>query len=281
MNKRNLILLVLPALMLSGCNKEISAADAKAKAKEIEEHEVKAEDYNALSVSVKMHSEASGKIEGQQGNEKGDMETLVEFSVEGNYIHTKSYMKDQDIQAGKTETAEQESWAYLKDDVFYTAVRANDGSKETKTYYTVEGIADVVKAAFKTSLDATVKSALAQASDKTYLQAVEGLADGKTEEGVDYKVKYYTAGDGNLTVEGTASYTDYQYDGVKGSGSGKVKYAWDKYLLAEIAVTMDFHGVEEAKDTDVTMKIDMSEKLGFECKVNYPDLSGYEKGAAL
>ena len=44
---------------------------------------------------------------------------------------------------------------------------------------------------------------------------------------------------------------------------------------------MDFHGVEEAKDTDVTMKMNVNEKLGFECKVAYPDLSGYEKGAAL
>ena len=281
MNKRNLILLVLPALMLSGCNKEISAADAKAKAKEIEEHEVKAEDYNALSVSMKMHSEAVGKIEGQQGNEKVDMETLVEFSIEGNYIHTKTLMKDEDVTNSKTETAEQESWVYLKDDVFYTAVRANDGSKETKTYYSVEGVADVVKAAFKTSLDATVKEALAEASDKTYLQAVENIADEKAEDGVTYTVKYYTAGDGNLTVEGSAAYTDYAYDGVKGSGSAKVKYAWDKYLLAEIAVSMDFHGVEEAKDTDVTMKMNVNEKLGFECKVAYPDLSGYEKGAAL
>lgn len=281
MNKSKLILLAIPALMLSGCNKEISAADAKQKAKEIEQHEVKAEDYNALSVSVKMHSEAVGKIEGKQGNEKVDMETLVEFSIEGNYIHTKSFMKDEDVTNSKTETAEQESWVYLKDEVFYTAVRTNDGSKETKTYYSVEGVADVVKAAFKTSLDATVKEALAEASDKTYLQAVENIADEKAEDGVTYTVKYYTAGDGNLTVEGSAAYTDYAYEGVKGSGSAKVKYAWDKYLLAEIAVAMDFHGVEADKDTDVTMKLDMSEKLGFECKVNYPDLSGYEKGAAL
>ena len=277
MNKKSLILLVLPAFLLGGCNKEISAADAKAKAKEIEEHEVKAEDYNALSVSTKMSTSAVGKAEGQEGNEKGEMETLIEFSVDKNFIHTKSYMKDEDVKNSKTEVAESETWVYLKDDVFYSAVRTNDGTEEKKNYTTVEGIADVVKAAFKTSLDASVKSALAEASDKTYLQAVEGLADGKTEEGATYTVKYYTAGDGNLTVEGSVSFTDYEYGGVKGSGSGKVKYAWDKYLLAELAVSMDFSAKDTESDTDVTMKMDMNEKLSFDCKVNYPDLSSFQK----
>ena len=279
MNKKSLILLALPAFLLGGCNKEISAADAKAKAKEIEEHEVKAEDYKALSVSMSLKTEAAGKIAGQEGNEKTEMDTLVEFSVEQNFIHTKTYMKDEDVKNSKTEVQEVEVWTYLKDDVFYAATRTNDGKEEKKTYYSMEGVAEAAKAAFKTSLDPIVKEALAEASDKTYLQAVENLADGKTEEGATDTVKYYTAGDGNLTVEGSVAFADYVYGGVKGSGSGKVKYAWDKYLLAEIGASMDFTAVDTESDTNVTMKMELSEKLSFECKVAYPDLSGYQKAS--
>ena len=40
---------------------------------------------------------------------------------------------------------------------------------------------------------------------------------------------------------------------------------------------MDFSAKDTESDTDVTMKMDMSEKLSFDCKVNYPDLSTFQK----
>ena len=277
MNKKHLILLALPALMLSGCNKEISAADAKAKAKEIEEHEVKAEDYKALTVSASLVTEAVGKVDGQEGNQKAEMKTLVEFSVEQNYIHTLTYEKEQDVKNDKTDLYDVESWTYLKDDALIVAVRQNDGKEEEKTYTSISGVADVAKAAFQKALDPVVKSALETASSKEMLKEVEEMADEKVPEGSKYDVKYYTSGDGNLTVEGTATFTDYAYDGMKGSGTGKVKYAWDQYLLAEVAASMELKVVDAESDTDATMKMDMQEAIKFECGVAYPDLSQFKQ----
>lgn len=275
MNRKHLILLALPALMLSGCNKEISAADAKAKAKEIEEHEVKAEDYKALSVSMKMSEETAGKVQGETMNAKMETNQTYEFNVDSNYIHTIQYSKV--TEGEKSETSDLESWLYIKDGGLYTVSRANDGKEEQKTYSVVEGLEDVIKPVFQKSLDSLVKSVLEEASDKDNLELVSQIADGQTPEGAKYEAKYYTAGDGNLTVEAKATMENYSYEGVKANGSGTVKYAWDKYLLSEIAVKSELAATDTESDTNATFKMDMSEKLAFECKVNYPDLSGYTK----
>lgn len=277
MNKKSLILLALPAFLLGGCNKEISAADAKAKAKQIEEHEVKAEDYKALSVATKMSESTSGKVNGTNGNEKMEIEAITEFSVDDSFVHVKAFTKLEDLTKNETKTSSTEMWTYLKDDIFYTATAVSDGSNEQKTYVTVEGVAEAVKAAFKANLDETVKTALDGVSSDTYLDMIENIADGETQEGITYSVKYFSSGDGNLTVEGNATFNDYEYQGIKGNGTGKVKYAWDKYLLSEVEVSMDFNAKDEGTDTDATMKMDMSEKVSFEVRPSYPDLTNFKK----
>ena len=203
----------------------------------------------------------------------------MEFSVDQNFIHVNSYMSSFD--GDKTKAAEVEQWYFIKDAVFYAATRNKEGDgTETKTYISVEGVATTVQAAFNEYLNDVVKSVLKEAADKTYLQQVEAMADGKTEAGSEYQVKYYTAGDGNLTVEGKGTFTDYEVEkGLKGSGSGSVKYAWDKYLLAEVSASMEIHVVDASSNTDLTMKMNMAEKLSFEVKVAQPDLSGYTKAS--
>ena len=106
---------------------------------------------------------------------------------------------------------------------------------------------------------------------------VENYADGKAEEGVQYDFKFYTAGEGNLTAEATAKFTDYIFDGIKTNGTGKVKFGWDKYLLVEEAITSELHGVDTESDTDATAKIEVNEKLAFEVKTAYPNLDEYKQ----
>ena len=275
MNRKHLILLALPALMLSGCNKEISAADAKVKAKEIAEHEAKVEDYKALTITTSTKAEASGKVEGEEGHEKSEMKASIEFSTEKNYAHVSSYMVEEDVKNEKKDTYDTESWTYLQDDVLYVVNRVNDGEKETKTYTKISGVGDVVKESFQKALDGVVKQAFGIAASKEYLEAVEKVADGESFEGGTYDVKYYTAGDGNLTVEGTATFTDYKYMGFKGNGNGKVKYAWDQYLLTEIAVSMNITMADAESDTNATLSMEMGEQVKFECNVAYPNLDDY------
>lgn len=275
MNRKHLILLALPALMLSGCTKQISGEEAKAKAKEIEEHEVKAEDYKALSANVKMVNSVEGKVEGEQVKQSEEMNVIMEFAVEQSYIHTYSYTKE--VDGDKVEENLMETWSYIKDDAFYNVTKAKEaGKEESKTYVKVSG-ADAIKAAYDAILDNAVKTVLTTAANKETISHVENYADGKAEEGVQYDFKFYTAGEGNLTAEATAKFTDYIFDGIKTNGTGKVKFGWDKYLMVEEAVTSELHGVDTESDTDATAKIEVNEKLAFEVKAAYPNLDEYKQ----
>ena len=275
MNKKHLILLALPALMLSGCTKEISGEEAKAKAKEIADHEVKTEDYKALSANVKMVNSVEGKVEGEQVKQSEEMNIVMEFAVEQSYIHTYSYTKETD--GDKVEENLMETWAYIKDDAFYSVTKAKEaGKEESKTYVKVSG-ADAIKVAYDGILDSTVKTVLTTAANKETISNVQNYADGKAEEGVQYDFKFYTAGEGNLTAEATAKFTDYIFDGIKTNGTGKVKFGWDKYLMVEEAVTSELHGVDTESDTDATAKIEVNEKLAFEVKAAYPNLDEYKQ----
>ena len=51
----------------------------------------------------------------------------------------------------------------------------------------------------------------------------------------------------------------------------------NKLDLSENAVKLDLAASDTETETNATFNMDMNEKLAFECKVNYPDLSAYTK----
>lgn len=275
MNKK-LILLALPALLLSGCNKEISAADAKVKAKEIAEHEVKAEDIKAVSVNFVTTMEAKGKSEGVEGDIAANQTTVMDFSYEDKFVHVLN--KESETMNGESEATESEAWFFLKDGNFTMATRTLHDGKETKNKVSIPDVSGVGEKQFETATKDIISSLVEELHGKATLEAIQKIADQEAPEGITYEVKYYTSGDGNLTVEGKESFKDYSYNGYKGSGDGTVKYAWNNYLLAELSATMNLQIGEEGTDNDAKLKVESTGKADYGYKVAYPDLSDYQTG---
>ena len=270
--KKSLVLLVLPALLLSGCNKEISAADAKARAKEIEEHEVDLSTIDAFKVEASMVQDVQGKYRGQDVTGKNEIKTVYEISTKENFFHVFHSSSD------PKEAYESEHWIYLKDSVFFDVNRNKDDEGESKLYSKVEGVESVVTAAFEAARKALVASVIDEATGKSYLAQVENVADDKPEEGAKYSVKYYSAGEGSLTVEGKVEYEGYTTNNIKfDSGHAEIKYAWDKYLLSEVSASAYLAVVASSVDTDLHIDSKVSEKLAYEVKAAYPNLDDYKQ----
>ena len=273
MNKK-LILLALPALLLSGCNKEISAADAKVKAKEIAEHEVKAEDVKTVSITVTGNTSAKGKSHGETHEMTSSSKSVVEFSYEDKFVHV--FTASSAKMDAEEESYESEAWFFVKDSKFTMATRILDEGKETKTTVSIPDVNGVGVQQFEAATKKTVENLVEELHNKEFLEEIQEITDGKVPEGVAFEVKYFTSGDGNLTVEGKETFTDYLYQGYKGSGDGTVKYAWNNYLMTEMSVTMNLKIVDAESDTDATYSVESTGKADYNYKVAYPDLTGYD-----
>ena len=270
MNRKSLILLALPAFLLGGCNKEISAADAKQKAKEIEEHEVDTSALEAVTMDAHQKMDISGTYNGTAMSVSTDISYTYEISAKDKFLH---------IVVPSVKGSYTETWEYIKDGKFVIAVRQVAGETESKYYAEVEDIGGTGTKQFEEALKSTVTSLAEVAKNKEGLAIVEEAAEAeeKPVEGVEFSVKYYTAGDGNLTIEGTASFKDYEVEGLKGDASFTVKYGWDKYLMSNYEVNMSMNIVEESSSTNMAVKMEQKGSLKFECSSKLPDLSGFEK----
>lgn len=291
--KKSIILLALPALALTGCAKTITAAEAKEEAKKIAEHKMTQEELDAITaitVSFNMNSDESGKVDGTAFSDKSEMEVKYEVSADKKFVHTKYAQKSESKEGDKdAEVYENfgESWTYVKDGALYVVNHSRSQSEgkesESKTYYVVEN--DTVTSLFEKSLKSGVEQAAKAAAGTDYLGIVEqSSSETAAEAGIKYEVKYASSGEGNLSVKGKAEYTDYAYpvgEGkvVKTSGSATLKYAWDKYLMSEIAATMDVHGEEGENSANV--KTEAKGTVKYKAKVSYPSLDGFEKAASL
>ena len=276
--KKSLVLLVLPALLLSGCNKEISAADAKAKAKEIEDHQVDVNSYESLGFTSEESVVAKGTYAGEEMDSVRRYKSVSEFFANDKLMHTFSASEEKDNKKGETVTEEEEAWYYIKDNDFYSVFRSIEKGEESKTYSVVKGVGDLAVKAYETSLQLFVKSFVAAATGKEALEAVQKVADGQAPvDGANYEVKYYTSGDGNLTVEGKVKYEDFSFYGFKANGEGTVKYGWDKYLLSMAEVSNSLTSVDEANGVNLTANVNDSVKVSYDVKASYPDLNGYKQ----
>lgn len=276
--KKSLVLLVLPALLLSGCNKEISAADAKAKAKEIEDHQVDVNSYESLGFTSEDSVEAKGTYAGEEMDSVRKSKTVNEFFANDKLMHTFTASEEKDNKKGQTVTEEDEAWYYLKDNDFYSVFRSIENGEESKTYSVVKGVGDLATKAYETSLQLFVKSFVAAATGKEGLEVVQKVADGQAPvDGANFEVKYYTSGDGNLTVEGKVKYENYEFFGFKANGEGTIKYGWDKYLLSMAESSNSLTSVDEANGVNIAATVKENVKVSYDVKASYPDLNGYQQ----
>ena len=281
MNKKSTMLLILPALALTGCAKAITPEEAKTRAAEIKSHTVDTSEIHALTFNLSSKTELSGKVQGKSGFAKYESEIVFEISEEKDFYHTKSLSKTErkegDADAVKTETT-LEVWAYVKDGTFTTATYSKTGETESRYYVNVDGEA-AAKLAFGAAIKLVINSAVSSASGAEYLGSIENMASETAVDGVKYDVKFSSSGEGSLIIKGNAEFSEIEMDGVKSSGKGTVKYVWDKYLLSEIATKSSLTAKEGEgeTETDCTTNIEASGKLSYKAKVSYPDLSAFQK----
>ena len=258
---------------LTGCASKITVAEAKTKANEIREHEIADEDVKELKASQK--SKVQVKTEGSVVNLDLNVEAemVYEISASKNYVH---YIQKA---SGTLYDTDQEGWMYVKDNVFYQAMRTVDDGVEKLEYSKVEGDAASVEA-FNKTLEygiKSVKESIKAASD-------EGLAivDELPEEGeskvelyegieVDAKLGAYSSGEGSLIVKGNFVMNDF--NGVNGKASGSYSVSWDKYMISECTAKFNFSGKDG--DKTATVKVEQEEKLSHSFRASYPDLSKY------
>lgn len=106
--KKFLILLALPALLLSGCSKEISKEDAKKRAQEIADHEVKLDDFKKLHVEDTDDGSFEGNVNGTAKSK-----SVLEYSVEDKWVHSVTETEEKTGEIIKT--IKQEKWVYQEE----------------------------------------------------------------------------------------------------------------------------------------------------------------------
>ena len=227
--KKGLVLLVLPALLLSGCNKEISKDEAKDVAAKIAANTPELNAFQDVTMDV---SYEESKTVGDK-TEANSYEYKIEYSGTGQFAHEKGKEREGDkYSAG-------ELWAYVESNVFYLLSEDDAGKKygykqeinpETFNFAKAIGEGNLFDFVKEMNVVLTTVSNGEAVNPSSYLKG----------ENVSVETKYFTSGEGNLTVESTAKASDVELSIllIKGkvSGETKAKAAWDKNLPSMLEV---------------------------------------------
>lgn len=239
MKKTHLILLAIPALMLSGCTKEISKEEAKDVAAKIaakQKEEAAKNDVFRAEMSNYQKSEVVGEGSDDaksEYNKTSSGKMMIEYQTSKLVVHASS-----ESSAGEAESGDM--WALAKDNKVYLLMDGGDekvgrvvtpeAGQEINMDYLLTFLDEIGFDYILVSLNASL----------TTIQEGKNVDEDATEEygdKVTTSLKYLTAGEGNLTVEDAITVKDATYEvGVlKGTANGSftTKYAWDKYLPLE------------------------------------------------
>ena len=260
--KKSLILLAIPALLLGGCNKEISQEEAKKSAKAIAEHEFKIGDIESAKIESTYNSSRVGKYNGKDINESEASRMVLGINQKENFLYSFNGNSEEYV----------ESWIYVRDNTFVTATHTKDKNGESKT----KGeITTGAVAAFKRYIASDLSSLASSLSSTSYLAGLLGEGEQEAEEGLTTTMKYYSSGDGNLTIEGTSTATNYQSYLGKQTGTATAKIVYDNYLFAEFYNKSDMKVVSDDGAYDYKAVNEQSYKASIGFGVSYPDLTGY------
>ncbi len=271
--KKSLILLALPALLLSGCSKEIGKEDAKKRAQEIVDHEVKLEDFK----KVRIEAVEEEKFEGEASGFKNTKQ-VMEYSTDDKWVH--SYAVIDAKEGEQTSKREEESWTYQEEGKYYTVERVNDNGEEKKAYNVYQESDEmwaIEKLAFDAKFSLIQTGAFGGLTGKEALKELIKMIDGETLDGLTFDLKYFSSGEGNLTVEGKKVDTKYELFGYKGEVTSTVKAGWDKYVMAENSETSE-GTLKNADNKEFKFTGSTKTTYSYEVSVSKPDLSGYEQG---
>ena len=289
MNKKLLVLTVLPALLLSGCGgeKEITAAEAKEVATKMLEKQAQAEPVKEFAAVVNQKQSAtvqgsgSAIIESIGAKSSSSASTIsFQYSTEKNYLHIT------EAHSGSSSSGSlSEEWVFVDNGSLYTFVYASGGSGSSRAA-TKRQLTEKEKAAWDfadlVNLDIYVKNISA-----TLTYALAGIAAGEQEEqpeeeGVKTSLKYFSAGEGNLHLAGEVTYSGAEeaFAGVKGkaTGTSKVDAYWENNLPVgyEGSAEVDVKVSESGTEVTVNAKTESSILLQYSgILVAYPDASQY------
>ncbi len=271
--KKSLILLALPALLLSGCSKEISKEDAKKRAQEIVDHEVKSEDFKKVRIEVVEEKKLEGEVSGFENTKQ-----VREYSTDDKWVH--SYVVIDGKEGEQTIKREEESWAYQEEGKYYTVERVNNNGEEKKTYNVYQETDEmwaVEKALFDTDFSLIQTLTFGDLTGKEALKELIKTINGETLDGLTFDLKYFSSGEGNLTIEGKTVDTKFELLGYKGEVTSTVKAGWDKYVMAENSETSE-GTLKNADNKEVKFTGSTKTTYSYEVGVTKPDLSGYQQG---
>lgn len=271
--KKSLILLALPALLLSGCSKEISKEDAKKRAQEIVDHEVKSEDFKKVRIEVVEEKKLEGEVSGFENTKQ-----VREYSTDDKWVH--SYEVIDGKEGEQTIKREEESWAYQEDGKYYTVDRVNNNGEEKKAYNVYQETDEmwaVEKALFDTDFSLIQTLTFGDLTGKEALKELIKTINGETLDGLTFDLKYFSSGEGNLTIEGKTVDTKFELLGYKGEVTSTVKAGWDKYVMAENSETSE-GTLKNADNKEVKFTGSTKTTYSYEVGVTKPDLSGYQQG---
>lgn len=274
--KKSLILLALPALLLSGCSKEISKEDAKKRAQEIVDHEVKLDDFKKVRVETTTEGTFEGNVNGSQKSSY-----VVEYSVEDKWVHSVSVSEEK--QGEESHKYENEKWVYEEEGKYYVVKRSVTNGVESKIYSLAqesdgELIWPIEKASFDLEFSIIQSSTFESLTGKEALKEFIKVIDGGALDGHTFDLKYYSAGEGNLTVEGKTVNTNYELYGYKGEVTSIGKNAWDKYVVTEVSATEE-GTLKNEEGKEVKLNDTQKVTLAYDVTVAKPDLSGYQQSA--
>jgi len=271
--KKSLILLALPALLLSGCSKEISKEDAKKRAQEIVDHEVKSEDFKKVRIEVVEEKKLEGEVSGFENTKQ-----VREYSTDDKWVH--SYAVIDGKEGEQTIKREEESWAYQEDGKYYTVDRVNNNGEEKKAYNVYQETDEmwaVEKALFDTDFSLIQTLTFGDLTGKEALKELIKTINGETLDGLTFDLKYFSSGEGNLTIEGKTVDTKFELLGYKGEVTSTVKAGWDKYVMAENSETSE-GTLKNADNKEFKFTGSTKTTYSYEVSVSKPDLSGYQQG---
>lgn len=271
--KKSLILLALPALLLSGCSKEISKEDAKKRAQEIVDHEVKLEDFKKVRVETVEEKKVEGEASGFENTKQ-----VMEYSTDDKWVH--SYEVIDGKEGEQTIKREEEGWAYQEDGKYYTVQRINNNGEEKKAYNVYQESDPtwaIEKLAFDAAFSLIQTGTFGSLTGKEALKELIKMIDGGAFDGLTFDLKYFSSGEGNLTVEGKTVDTKYELFGYTGEVTTTAKAGWDKYVMAENSESSE-GTLKNADNKELKFTGSSKTTYSYEVGVSKPDLSGYEQG---
>ena len=259
--KKSLILLTIPTLLLASCNKEVDEAEAKRLAKGIAEHDVQLSDFKSARFEQNLKYSRKGKVDAADINDSSFEKTIKEINVEKYYFHS----------VYETDNTKHETWAFVRDDKLTVASYDKQGSGDaTKNKYE---ISIGVKIAFETKTAAESAYILGKVSAKSYAEMV--VDSSILPAGAE--AKYYSSGDGNLTVEATVKYENVAKYDYKATGKDVYKLVLDQYLLAEYSQKQEANYKSDDGASDFNETVEEVEKVSINSvSPSYPNLSEYK-----